>query len=88
MAFFSFLKLHGPEHNITVIKLNQPGNSVFWGVVFLDATIENLEGNDPNRALEFLNIFAYWGNFDIHLKWTTATSGEYGFCSNSRSCVL
>jgi len=50
LAFFSFLKLHGPEHNITVIKLNQPGNSVFWGVVFLDATIENLEGNDPNRA--------------------------------------
>ena len=56
--------------------------------MFLDATIENLEGNDPKTAQEILNNFAYWDKFNLHLRCTTTTSGEYGIFGISRICFL
>ena len=50
LYFAISMKLRDPGHEITVIERNPPGNTFGWGVVFSDATIQNLKDNDPKTA--------------------------------------
>ena len=88
LYFAISMKLRNPAHDITVIERNPPDNTFGWGVVFSDATIENLKENDPQTAREILDSFAHWDDIDVHFKGTTVTSGGHGFCGIARSRLL
>ena len=88
LYFAISMKLRDPGHDITVIERNPPGNTFGWGVVFSDATIQNLKDNDPTTAEEILASFAHWDDIDVHFKGTTVTSGGHGFCGIARSRLL
>jgi len=88
LYFAISMKLRDPGHEIQVIERNPPGNTFGWGVVFSDATIQNLRDNDPETAGEILASFAHWDDIDVHFKGTTITSGGHGFCGIARSRLL
>jgi len=41
------MKLRNPAHEVTVIERNRPYDTFGWGVVFSDATMDNLREADP-----------------------------------------
>ena len=88
LYFAISMKLRDPGHDITVIERNPPGNTFGWGVVFSDATIQNLKDNDAKTAEEILASFAHWDDIDVHFRGTTVTSGGHGFCGIARSRLL
>ena len=88
LYFAISMKLRDLGHDITVIERNPPDNTFGWGVVFSDATIQNLRDNDPETAAEILASFAHWDDIDVHFKGTTVTSGGHGFCGIARSRLL
>jgi len=88
LYFAISMKLRDPGHDITVIERNPPGNTFGWGVVFSDATIQNLRDNDPVTAQKILASFAHWDDIDVHFKGETVTSGGHGFCGIARSRLL
>jgi len=88
LYFAISMKLRDAAHEIIVIERNTPDNTFGWGVVFSDATIQNLRDNDPASAQEIFDSFAHWDDIDVHLKSQTVTSGGHGFCGISRSRML
>ena len=88
LYFAISMKLRDSGHEITVIERNPPDNTFGWGVVFSDATIQNLRDNDMPTAREILDSFAHWDDIDVHFKGTTVTSGGHGFCGIARSRML
>ena len=88
LYFAISMKLRDPAHEIEVIERNPPDNTFGWGVVFSDATIQNLQDNDPETAREILDSFAHWDDIDVHFKGATITSGGHGFCGIARSRML
>ncbi len=88
LYFAISMKLRDPGHDIHVIERNAHDNTFGWGVVFSDATIQNLRDNDPESAQEILDSFAHWDDIDVHFKGTSVTSGGHGFCGIARSRML
>ncbi|MBT5037265.1 MAG: bifunctional salicylyl-CoA 5-hydroxylase/oxidoreductase [Rhodospirillaceae bacterium] len=88
LYFAISMKLRDPAHEIEVIERTTPDNTFGWGVVFSDATIQNLRDNDPESAQEILDSFAHWDDIDVHFKGQTVTSGGHGFCGIARSRML
>ena len=88
LYFAISMKLRDAAHEIIVIERNTPDNTFGWGVVFSDATIQNLRDNDPASAQAIFDSFAHWDDIDVHLKSQTVTSGGHGFCGISRSRML
>ncbi len=88
LYFAISMKLRDPAHEIHIIERNAFGNTFGWGVVFSDATIQNLRDNDPATAQETLDSFALWDDIDVHFKGTTITSGGHGFCGIAWSRML
>ncbi len=44
------MKLQDPANEVTVIERNRPYDTFGWGVVFSDATMQNLREADPVSA--------------------------------------
>ena len=56
--YFSILmKLADPTHDITVLERNRPDDTFGFGVVFSDATLDNLREADPETHREILASF-------------------------------
>ena len=47
LYFGLLMKKQNPAHHVTVIERNQPYDTFGWGVVFSDATMENMRAWDP-----------------------------------------
>ena len=88
LYFAISMKLRDSGHEITVIERNAAGNTFGWGMVFSDATIQNLRDNDPETTREILASFAHWDDIDVHFKDATITSGGHGFCGIARGRLL
>lgn len=87
--YFSLLmKLRNPAHEITVVERNRPYDTFGWGVVFSDATMENLREADPVSAEEIYAAFNRWDDIDVHFKGKTITSGGHGFIGIGRKKLL
>ena len=63
------MKLRNQEHEITVMKQNMQQNTLCWGIVFSDQTLENLLLNAPESAETILRSFAYWDDIDVHINY-------------------
>ena len=82
------LKKNNPAHNITVYERNRPDDTFGWGVVFSDATLENLASADAETYRAITDNFAHWDDIDIHFRGRTITSSGHGFSGIARKKLL
>src|SRR6185436_14013997 len=59
-----------------------------FGVVFSDATQNNLAAADPDTYNAMASHFAHWDNIDIHYRGLVLTSSGHGFSGLSRQALL
>ena len=76
------------SHRITVLERNRPDDTFGWGVVFSDATLDNLTENDPKTADEIRGRFTHWDDIEVHFRGRKLTSGGHGFCGIGRKRLL
>src|SRR3546814_940340 len=58
------------------------------GVVFSDATLENLKEADPVSAEQISAAFNHWDDIEIHYKGQSVRSGGHGFIGIGRKKLL
>ncbi len=87
--YFSILmKLADPRHDVTVLERNRPDDTFGFGVVFSDATLDNLREADPQTHTDILASFRHWDNIDIHYRDEVVVSGGHGMCGIHRRRLL
>jgi anthraniloyl-CoA monooxygenase len=87
--YFSILmKLADPAHDITVLERNRPDDTFGFGVVFSDATLDNLREADPDTHRDILASFRHWDDIDIHYRGEVIVSGGHGMCGIHRRRLL
>jgi anthraniloyl-CoA monooxygenase len=88
LYFGLLMKLQNSANNITVIERNRPYDTFGWGVVFSDATMQNLRIADLVSADEIYAAFNHWDNIDVHFKGKVVSSGGHGFIGIGRKKLL
>ena len=88
LYFGLLMKLRQPSHRVVVVERNRPYDTFGWGVVFSDATMDNLQEADPVSAAEINAAFNHWDDIDIHFEGRTITSGGHGFIGIGRKKLL
>src|SRR5215469_349368 len=74
--------------DVRVFERNKPDDTFGWGVVFSDATLENLRAADEPTHRAITESFAHWDDIDIHFKGRLIRSGGHGFSGLSRKKLL
>lgn len=82
------LKKADPAHEVVVLERNRAEDTFGWGVVFSDATLENLAAADADTQRRITDHFAHWDDIDIHIRGRTITSGGHGFSGIARKQLL
>jgi len=88
LYFALLMKQHNPAHDITVIERNKPYDTFGWGVVFSDATMDNMRLWDPVTADEIQQAFNHWDDIELHFKGEVIRSGGHGFVGIGRKKLL
>jgi len=88
LYFGLLMKLQNPSNEVIVVERNRPYDTFGWGVVFSDATLENLKQADPVSAAEINAAFNHWDDIDIHIGGRTIRSGGHGFIGIGRKRLL
>jgi anthraniloyl-CoA monooxygenase len=88
LYFGLLMKLRDPANRVTVVERNRPYDTFGWGVVFSDATMENLRRADPVSARQIGEAFNHWDDIDIHFKGRALRSGGHGFIGIGRKKLL
>jgi anthraniloyl-CoA monooxygenase len=88
LYFAILMKKADPSHEITLLERNRLDDTFGFGVVFSDATQNNLAAADPDTYAEMASHFAHWDNIDIHYRGQVITSGGHGFSGLSRRALL
>ncbi|MDC9054841.1 bifunctional salicylyl-CoA 5-hydroxylase/oxidoreductase [Escherichia coli] len=88
LYFALLMKLQNPANNIVVVERNRPYDTFGWGVVFSDATLENLRQADPVSAEQIARQFNRWDDIEIHFKDSVNRSGGHGFIGIGRKKLL
>ncbi|HKU82011.1 MAG TPA: bifunctional salicylyl-CoA 5-hydroxylase/oxidoreductase [Candidatus Tumulicola sp.] len=87
--YFSLLiKRRFPGWTVRVLERNRPLDTFGWGVVFSDATLENLRAADEPTHRAITQAFAHWDDIDIYFNGTTIVSGGHGFSGIARKELL
>src|SRR2546421_2775830 len=82
------MKQADPSHHITVIERNPLEATFGFGVVFSDATQDNLAEADRETHDEMVRHFHHWDDIDVHYNGTVVTSTGHGFSGLSRRGLL
>lgn len=77
-----------PDCSITVLERNAPNDTFGWGVVFSDATLENLRAADAPTHDAITRAFYRWDDIEIHRGDETVVSGGHGFAGIGRRRLL
>jgi anthraniloyl-CoA monooxygenase len=88
LYFGLLMKKLNPAHDITVVERNKPYDTFGWGVVFSDATMDNMERWDAETAAEIQQSFAHWDDIELKFKGRTLRSGGHGFVGIGRKKLL
>ena len=51
LYFGLLMKKENPAHHVTVVERNRPYDTFGWGVVFSDATMDNMRAWDTETAM-------------------------------------
>ncbi|MBI4420206.1 MAG: bifunctional salicylyl-CoA 5-hydroxylase/oxidoreductase [Gemmatimonadetes bacterium] len=82
------MKKADPAHEITVLERHRWDDTFGFGVVFSDATQDNLAEADRDTYAEMARHFAHWDDIDIHYNGRVITSTGHGFSGLSRQALL
>ena len=82
------LKKHDPSSEIVVYERNRPDDTFGFGVVFSDATMDNLREADEPTYEAITRSFAHWDDIDIHYREELIRSTGHGFSGMSRIKLL
>ena len=88
LYFGLLMKLTDAGHDVTVVERNRPYDTFGWGVVFSDATLENLKEADPVSATQISDAFNHWDDIVIHYKGRSMRSSGHGFIGIGRKKLL
>ena len=88
LYFGLLMKSRHPEHDITVVERNLPYDTFGWGVVFSDATMDNMRQWDAQTANEIQEAFNHWDDIELRFKGRTIRSGGHGFVGIGRKKLL
>lgn len=88
MYFGLLMKARHPAHDITVVERNLPYDTFGWGVVFSDATMDNMRHWDPATASEIEQAFNHWDDIELQFKGQKIRSGGHGFVGIGRKRLL
>lgn len=88
LYFGLLMKQLNPAHDITVVERNRPYDTFGWGVVFSDATMDNMCTWDPVTAGEIQHAFNHWDDIELLFKGRTIRSGGHGFVGIGRKKLL
>jgi len=88
LYFALLMKKLDPAHRITVVERNRPYDTFGWGVVFSDATMENMRLWDAETADAIEVAFNHWDDIELHFKGRCIRSGGHGFVGIGRKKLL
>jgi len=88
LYFALLMKLARPEHSITVYERNRPYDTFGWGVVFSDATMENMRPWDAKTAREIEAAFNHWDDIEVIIKGRSIRTTGHGFVGIGRKKLL
>ena len=88
LYFALLMKQANPAHSITVVERNKPYDTFGWGVVFSDATMDNMRVWDPASAAEIEQAFNHWDDIELGFKGEVIRSGGHGFVGIGRKKLL
>ena len=73
------MKAQGPQHQVQVFERNSVDDTFGFGVVFSDATMDNLEAADPQPYAAIQRAFYHWDDIDIHYCGEVLSTTGHGF---------
>lgn len=88
LYFGLLMKARWPTHQITVVERNLPYDTFGWGVVFSDATMDNMRKWDRVTADEIQDAFNHWDDIELLFKGRKIRSGGHGFVGIGRKKLL
>ena len=88
LYFGILMKLQNPAHSVAVIERNKPYDTFGWGVVFSDATMENMRQWDPKTAEEIEIAFNHWDDIEVIIKGRRMRTSGHGFVGIGRKKLL
>ncbi len=88
LYFALLMKQANPAHDITVVERNKAYDTFGWGVVFSDATMDNMRVHDPKTAAEIQQAFNHWDDIELEFKGQRIRSGGHGFVGIGRKKLL
>ncbi|MBH9579149.1 bifunctional salicylyl-CoA 5-hydroxylase/oxidoreductase [Inhella proteolytica] len=88
LYFGLLMKARHPEHSVRVVERNRPYDTFGWGVVFSDATMENMQRCDAGTAAAIEASFAHWDDIELRFKGRRIRSGGHGFVGIGRKKLL
>lgn len=88
LYFGLLMKKLNPLHDITVVERNRPYDTFGWGVVFSDATMNNMRTWDEDSANIIEKSFNHWDDIELFFKGRTIRSGGHGFVGIGRKHLL
>jgi anthraniloyl-CoA monooxygenase len=88
LYFALLMKQLDPAHDITVVERNRPYDTFGWGVVFSDATMDNMRQWDGPTADSIQQAFNHWDDIELHFKGRVIRSGGHGFVGIGRKKLL
>ncbi len=88
LYFALLMKQANAAHDITVVERNKPYDTFGWGVVFSDATMDNMRVWDSESAAEIEQAFNHWDDIELGFKGEVIRSGGHGFVGIGRKKLL
>jgi anthraniloyl-CoA monooxygenase len=88
LYFALLMKKLAPRHQVTVVERNKPYDTFGWGVVFSDATMENMRKWDLDTCEAIEQSFSHWDDIELRFKGQRIRSGGHGFVGIGRKHLL
>ena len=88
LYFALLMKQLNAAHDVTVVERNKPYDTFGWGVVFSDATMDNMREWDPVTAAQIEAAFNHWDDIELLFKGRKIRSGGHGFVGIGRKHLL
>jgi len=88
LYFGLLMKKQDPAHDVTVVERNKPYDTFGWGVVFSDATMQNMRMWDGETAAAIEDAFNHWDDIELEFKGRRLRSSGHGFVGIGRKKLL
>jgi anthraniloyl-CoA monooxygenase len=88
LYFGLLMKKANPAHQVSVVERNRPYDTFGWGVVFSDATMENMRAWDDKTARDIEIAFNHWDDIEVLIKGRRMRTSGHGFVGIGRKRLL